>query len=237
MSLIKKSLIKKYYKIADQKFPIFMLIDSDTTNLWIKLNHIARILGYSNVEKSYHHISEKNKCYATNLNIIVPQNKKKPGSLMVNEYGLYELLLKSKKPNHFIKWVFKKMLPSVYKKYHYVNSEFLQFLRKPVVDDDNLGFIFLATSEKYIERNWFKIEHTKNINTEMNIPRLREMNIPRATDLLYYYFVCPLQNADILEKQLHIIFKKKRVHGKFYTLSTNDIERIVNLCNKKIKYY
>lgn len=98
---------------------------------WFLGNDVAMALGYTNPRKALHdHVDSKDKNTVTIRDGI-------PGNLnetVINEYGLYSLILSSKLPaaKKFRRWVTTEILPSIRKHGAYVTDGLLgDLLRNP----------------------------------------------------------------------------------------------------------
>lgn len=91
---------------------------------WLVASEIAKILGYSNPQKAVRdHIDEDDKL--TERIVLSGQNRE---VTIINESGLYSLILSSKLPNakKFKHWVTSEVLPAIRKHGAYMNNETLE---------------------------------------------------------------------------------------------------------------
>ena len=89
---------------------------------WFVANDVCKILGYSNPRKAIaDHVDEDDKNTVT----IRDGNKGNPNQVVINESGLYALILRSNKPEakKFKKWVTSEVLPSIRKSGYYSLQE------------------------------------------------------------------------------------------------------------------
>lgn len=88
---------------------------------WFIGKDVADILGYSNPQKALRdHIDEEDKL--TERFVLSGQNRE---AIIINESGLYSLILSSKLPNakKFKRWVTSEVLPSIRKNGGYINNQ------------------------------------------------------------------------------------------------------------------
>ncbi|RXI22557.1 phage antirepressor [Pediococcus pentosaceus] len=103
---------------------------------------IADVLGYSNSRKALiDHVDEEDKNTVT----IRDGNKGNPNQVVINESGMYSLVLSSKLPNakKFKRWVTNEVLPSIRKHGAYMTDEKIE---EALLDPDTI--INLATQLK-----------------------------------------------------------------------------------------
>ena len=131
-------------------------------NPWFAVKDICNILELSNVTVSLHNIPEKWK----KIKKVLTQSGEQE-MLVVNEAGLYKLIMRSNKPiaEKFQEWVCEEVLPSIRKKGDYVLQEYKKKLEeqkslleekdirlkklqkeKQIVDGKNV--VYLITSEE-----------------------------------------------------------------------------------------
>lgn len=134
---------------------------------------IADVLGYSNPPKALRdHVDEEDK--TVNESFTVNGTK----AVLINESGLYSLILSSKMPNakKFKRWVTSEVLPAIVHKGVYMTDDVIE---KVIKDPD---FIIKLATE-------LKEEKTKRLVAEQQVYELK----PKAT---YYDLV--LQNKSLL---------------------------------------
>lgn len=135
---------------------------------------IADILGYANPSKALaDHVDEEDKL---NNESLVSLGQR--GGWLINESGLYSLILSSKMPNakKFKRWVTSEVLPAIVHKGVYMTDDVIE---KVIKDPD---FIIKLATE-------LKEEKTKRLVAEQQVYELK----PKAT---YYDLV--LQNKSLL---------------------------------------
>lgn len=117
---------------------------------------VASILGYSNPQKAIRdHVDEEDKT----LNELFTVNGTK--GILINESGLYSLILSSKLPNakKFKRWVTSEILPSIRKHGAYMTDDTLE---KALTSPDFL--IKLATELKEEKEQRQALEEEKKLN-------------------------------------------------------------------------
>ena len=88
---------------------------------WFVSKDVAEILGYTNPSKALSdHVDEEDKLNNESLSSLGQR-----GGWLINESGLYSLILSSKLPNAkaFKKWVTSEVLPSIRKHGGYINGQ------------------------------------------------------------------------------------------------------------------
>lgn len=104
------------------KLTVLTFEDSGDT-VWFIGNEVATLLGYGNSREALHkHVDEDDKNTVT----IRDGNKRgNPNKVIINESGLYSLILSSKLPSakRFKRWVTSEVLPTIRKTGGYVNNE------------------------------------------------------------------------------------------------------------------
>lgn len=171
---------------------------------------VAEILGYSNTAKAIRdHIDEDDK---RTERIVHPQGGTQE-TIIINESGLYSLILKSKLPQakEFKRWVTSEVLPNIRKHGAYMTE---QTLENALTSPDFL--IKLANKLKEEKDKNLKLETTVAVQNQ----QLQELQ-PKAT---YYDLV--LQNKSLISitkiakdfglsgKKLNQILKNKKVQYK-----------------------
>lgn len=108
----------KVEKFTHEVFGEVEVLVKDTTP-WFKGAEIASYLGYSNLSRDIQrHVDEEDKWLISNKSTeMVPFSIPTRGLLLINESGLYSLIMKSKMPQAkvFKRWVTSEVLPSVRK--------------------------------------------------------------------------------------------------------------------------
>lgn len=106
---------------------LMIIIDNNNT-LWFSGIQIAKILGYKKPDDAVrNHVSQK---YKRSLKDIVNNIKEtfpnaQPHAIFIQEYGLYEFLVKgdNKKSEKFREWIYEDVIPSLREKGQYIIDE------------------------------------------------------------------------------------------------------------------
>ena len=133
-----------------------MLINNEP---WFIGKDVAEMLGYSNPQKAIRvHVDEEDK----GVNEMDTPGGKQ-NLTVVNESGLYSLILSSKLPNakKFKKWVTSEVLPSIRKHEVYMTDNMLE---KTIADPDYMIGILIALKEEKMLRE--KAQKEKDIAIE-----------------------------------------------------------------------
>lgn len=137
-----------------------MLINNEP---WFVGKDVAEILGYSNTRKALlDHVDEDDKCKNDGVTFCDSMGRiQKP--VVINESGLYSLILSSKLPNakKFKKWVTSEVLPSIRKHEVYMTDNMLE---KTIADPDYMIGILTALKEEKMLRE--KAQKEKDIAIE-----------------------------------------------------------------------
>ena len=123
---------------------------------WFVGKDVAEILGYSNTQKAIRdHIDTEDKL--TERFVLSGQNRE---AVVINESGLYSLVLSSKLPNakKFKRWVTSEVLPSIRKHGMYATAQTIETM---LADPDNAIRMLTALKEERAKR----IEQEKQIAT------------------------------------------------------------------------
>lgn len=157
---------------------------------WFSAKDIASILGYSNPRQAIiKNVDEEDKCLLENIGVSPIDSYNSQGhSVLINESGLYSLILKSKKSEakQFKRWVTSEVLPQIRKTGSYnnilVNQKQLKVQEtKDIIDlFDRIQTAQLSDRDRLLfldySRNLFldapsNILELKNENTEWSISR------------------------------------------------------------------
>jgi len=99
------------------KFNIDVMFDGNGV-LWFAAKQVAKALGYSDKKQALkNHVDKEEIDHIKNLDIEYEPSIIHSNTLFMNEYGLYSLIMKSKKPEAkaFTKWIRYDVLPSIRK--------------------------------------------------------------------------------------------------------------------------
>ena len=123
---------------------------------WFVGKDVAEILGYSNTQKAIRdHVDTEDKL--TERFVLSGQNRE---AVVINESGLYSLVLSSKLPNakKFKRWVTSEILPSIRTHGIYATTQIIETM---LADPDNAIRMLTALKEERAKR----IEQEKQIKT------------------------------------------------------------------------
>lgn len=125
-----------------------LLINSEP---WFVGKDVADVLGYSNSRKAMaDHVDDEDKEVLTSRNVTL-ENIPNRGITVVNESGLYSLILSSKLPSakKFKRWVTSEVLPALRKTWQYQVKELSgsELMAKALIEAQNV----LAAKDKQIE--------------------------------------------------------------------------------------
>lgn len=132
---------------------------------WFVGSEIAKILDYSNPHKAVRdHVDDEDK-----LTERIVQSGQTRNVIIINESGLYSLILKSKKPEakRFKRWVTSEVLPTIRKHGAYMTQETIE---KALLSPETL--IKLATEIKE-EREAKQREHEGRLIAEQQVQELK----------------------------------------------------------------
>ena len=118
------SLTLQNYKIDTEEYPIYIYIDNEK-NIWLKGIEVAKILGYECPKMAFKHVHIEDRRNSFDLigkEISLP-DKWHPQTIMINENGLNQLIMKCKKPlaKAFQRWVCGEIIPSVLRTGAYIS--------------------------------------------------------------------------------------------------------------------
>ncbi len=141
---------------------------------WFVANDICKILGYSNPRDAVaKHIDDEDKRVSQ---IATPSGSQK--TIVINESGLYSLILKSKLPQakKFKRWVTSEVLPAIRKYGGYLTPE---KIKEIIANPDTV--IELATQLKQLQEKVTILTHTKKLYTATEIAK--ELGFRSAIEL------------------------------------------------------
>lgn len=114
---------------------------------WFVGKDVAEILGYSNPRKAViDHVDEEDKMDGVTIRDSIGR---KQIPVLINESGLYSLILSSKQPNakKFKKWVTSEVLPSIRKNGGYIAGQ------ETMSDDELMARALQVAQNKILERD------------------------------------------------------------------------------------
>lgn len=180
---------------------------------WFVGKDVADVLGYSNTRDALaRHVDADDKNTVVNLD----GNRGNPNMVIINESGLYSLILSSKLPKakEFKHWVTSEVLPSIRKTGGYVNNDGLFIDTYLPFADDNTKLLFSATLKTVREQNNL-IKKQKYEIKEMKPKAEYHDNVLNKADLITTTVIAKdlgLSSAAKLNEILHknkIIFKNQ----------------------------
>ena len=147
-------------RFVNEKFGIIeaFLMDSEP---WFIGKKIAEMLGYKDTDKAIrNHVDEEDKQIVNVSGISSSPPKRRgtsregnPNMVIINESGMYSLILSSKLPNakKFKKWVTKEVLPALRKDGLYEDEDF-EFLRQLGIEDRNMLTSTIKALKRYCKK-------------------------------------------------------------------------------------
>lgn len=121
---------------------------------------VATILGYSNPNEALQdHVDEEDKLNSKTLSSFILDLGQR-GGWLINESGLYSLILSSKLPNakKFKRWVTDEVLPSIHKHGAYMTP---QTLEQAFLNPDALMKIAITLKEEQEKRKVLELENAQ----------------------------------------------------------------------------
>lgn len=130
---------------------------------------IAEILGYSNSRKALlDHVDEDDKTDGVTIRDSIGREQT---PVLINESGLYSLILSSKLPSakRFKRWVTSEILPTIRKTGGYVNNENLFVDTYLPFADENTKLLFSTTLETIRQQNELISKQQKEISYKQDL--------------------------------------------------------------------
>lgn len=244
------SLEKKSYTLNNQEYDLFIYIDLHN-NLWFKAKEVALILQYANTNKAIdNNVDNCDCCYWENLMerilntpLATPSNWQ-PKTVFINESGLYQLMLRSQKPEAiaFRRWVTRDVLPSIRKTGSYTVAT--------VSDNDRL-LTLLEQKEQRLAEQDRRIDEKDRLLAENNNRLIALVDtvitikpkvavIPETTELKHSLYI--LKNNDtykIIRAQNRSVGNQlKRYEAEHYVVCYKylNIPNAINVLNKCKEY-
>ena len=171
-----------------------VMVDSEP---WFVGKDIAEKLGYSNASKALiDHVDEEDK-----LNNVSLSSLGQRGGWIINESGLYSLILKSKLPEakQFKRWVTSEVLPSIRKDGGYISIS-------NEMSDEEIMAKALMLAQKTIERKNLELQEHKRIIEEQKPKVAFADSVSNSNDLILVRDLAKIisQNGvDIGEKKIY----------------------------------
>ena len=149
-----------------------VMVDNDP---WFVGKDITTALGYSNASKALlDHVDEEDK-----LNNVTLSSLGQRGGWLINESGLYSLILKSKLPEakQFKRWVTSEVLPSIRKDGGYIATS-------SDMSDEEIMAKALMVAQKTIERKNLELQEHKRIIEEQKPKVVFADSVSNSNDLI-----------------------------------------------------
>ena len=171
-------------------------------------------------------------CMERNKNIRKYYIKVEKLAMMMNEYIsiLHKVLFKKREME-------LKNLLLEEKKKNDNRSNLLQGFVEGLESQSPNGFVYIATTKKYAQTNYFKLGITSNTNKANLKTRLRQYNTERPeNDMVYYAFTYECCDPHMIEKKLKYLLKsfqrKNKYKNKFdetYNIAYKQFHNIVKI--------
>lgn len=226
--------------------------------VWFNAVQICNILKYSTPQDIIYKLVDKE--FIKQLKNIVNDYKiypnAQPNSLFINEYGLYSLLLRSKKneAKKFFMWVVKNVIPDIRKKGYYeadkkqnkeieklnntieklYQENFILKNNNKKINNDDGKYIYIIKSPDYNINptidDILKIGKTIKYKNRMSVH-----NSSNKDNIMILYRI-KVDDSDVVEQCLKALLKKQMYNKKeFYKISINDAVKTINKCVKLTK--
>jgi prophage antirepressor-like protein len=236
-----------------------LVVSDNNKKVWFNAVQICYILKYTRPRDIIYKLVDKE--FIKQLKNIIDDYKifpnAQPNSLFINEYGLYALLLRSKKKEakKFFMWVVKNVIPDIRKKGYYEtdkkqNKE-IENLNKTIeklyqeifvlnnnnnkINNDNGNYIYIIKSPDYNNVNPSINDILKIGKTIKYKNRMSVHNSSNKNNVLILYRV-KVDDADVVEQCLKALLKKQMYNRKeHYKISINDAVKTINKCIKLTK--
>lgn len=245
------------FVFADQDKPMRVIMLPDDKNdpqPWFVTNDVCDILQLSCSRRAFARLDDDEKGHHIFETDGGPQNTN-----IINEYGLYSLVLgcRKKSANAFKRWLKREVLPCLRKYGLYAtdpviarlqqnSAELKQILeevqqlklkvleyeqtREKSTDDDTSGYVYIASSDEYMKRNIYKIGSTKDPES-----RIISLNTSRdIDDSLVVIKTYHVHDCHQSEKNVHILLDKYRNSSRreFFTIKLAELIETLDLVLK-----
>lgn len=150
----------------DPSFGSIRTLIIDNNNIWFIASEVAELLGYSNPQKAVrNHVDVEDR----NTRTICSGIRGNPNKVIINESGLYSLILSSKLPKakKFKHWITSEVLPSIRKTGGYVNNDEL-FINTYLPNADEQTKMMFKTQLSAIKDLNSKVGKLQEENTKLN---------------------------------------------------------------------
>lgn len=206
-----RNLVKVFEK---DNFKVRTIIKDN--EIWFVGKDVAEALGYSDTNKAVAmHVDDEDK----QLNDKTSSSFGQRGATIINESGLYSLVLSSKLPTakEFKRWVTSEVLPSIRKTGSYQSTQINRISKEEFI---------LREKEVDVKR----AELLLQIANRTNIPEYKQIIDSYATEVLTGEKLLPLP---VVEKKTYSASEI----GKILGVSANKIGKLANEFNLKTEQY
>lgn len=182
---------------------------------WFVGKDVADILGYRNSRDALNsHVDDEDK----NTVVISDGKRGNPNQAIINESGLYSLILSSKLPQakQFKRWVTSEVLPSIRKTGSYAT---------PKSKDERLHVMEMNARSRMAQT------YLKLANVDTLSDTYKTVLVSKASEVLAGEPILPLPTS-----KHNKVYSAKEI-GKIFGISANKVGRIANDHNLKIPEY
>lgn len=237
-------ILKKIFHHKNIKMSFYSFVDPVDGNLWMGGIDIAKSLGYSLPKRALRnvvnpHDRQRLKILNFFCNFPIPDNFN-PSTMMINEFGLYSLVAKSKLKNStsFKSFIRETVLKKCHSDRHIKYSKLLNVTEdwqvsniKTKFNHNNIyGHFYIATNNIVFVGDLHMIGSTLNLDA-----RLKELN-KHSADKFKYSFVFYTKYYRHLENFITKKFKSFKVMSEFHVFDDNinfsNLEKMcIDFCN------
>jgi prophage antirepressor-like protein len=233
--------------IIFEKYKIIVIIDNNGT-IWFNAKQICISLGYRQTEKAIsNNVDNEDKIKLKNMEITFEINQQ-PGSIYINESGLYSLLIssKTKRSKKLIKWITNVVLPSFRKqKIDTTDEEINKLLKKineleiknKLLENDikleqfpNGAIVYVIEDYDVDLEVYYRIGKTDDMNKRIKIYNTHSIHNKKVVH--YIDVQCPLQFETCIRSMLYKYRHKNK--KDYYKCSLNKILKAFGQCSNSI---
>jgi len=233
----------KLFEFLYKSETLNIILDGEN-NIWFCANDIARLLKYKAPKKAIQkYVLDKHK---KNYEDLTDIKKMHPGTMFINESGMFRLIMKSKQKNalEFQEWITDEVLPSLRKTGIYTITEsmknnILKLMNKyKKLKEENTtlkdllsnnkfakyGIVYAKESESINRKKTYKIGYTNNlINRDKNYKT-------GHVDVKEYKYYIEVNDAEFVEKIVKRKLFKYKVSSttELYNCSLETIKELMN---------
>lgn len=191
-----------------------------TGTLWIQANALTEVLGYARPDYVV------NKHVGGHNQLVRHMFHTKAESVFINETGLYELIMHSKRKNavELRHWVTNELIPPDCKLFNGYPDILLE--QENVV---GWGYIYVATTEEMRKRNLYNIGATTRPEE-----RKTQLNTSSPDNYGYIYIFGTIHYQSIV-KYIHRAFYDNHFNREFFTMSDKELDELFDYCRDIIK--